>query len=258
MANKDYNPAQIVAALRAGGSTSGQNPLRVLLALAANPSAYAQLVGQSGAELASSGLSQFDPNAEYDPSAINSVSVRYSMMPEKYQQFIADWFATVQKYGGMTSAVSAARRNFRENEQYGLTVDERDSLLNDLVKDTPKYLNAETQKQKKQYTAFLKQRKAKGITSGDPTAATSEYLQKITGVKGLPSDLPTSIEMLAKAKGEEYKQKLMQGKLPMSEKRASEMAAKFMSEFSVKAKEKKVNPMLFGMKSLVYKNLFGG
>lgn len=256
MAKKDYSPSQIVAALRAGGSTSGQNPLRVLLSLAANPAAYAQLVAQSQTQLESSGLSKFDPTYDYDPSAVNTVAVRYNMMPEKYQKFIADWFATMKKEGGRSQAIQPAVQYFRDSEDYGLTRDERNSLLGDLVKDTPKYMSAEAQMQKQQFTAFLQKRKSSGISSNDPTAATSEYLQKITGVKGLPSDLPTSIEMLSKQKGEEFRKKMIaSGK---SEKRASEMAAKFMSEFAVKAKEKKVDPMLFGMKSLVYKNLFGG
>lgn len=252
---KSLSNEQIIALLGAGGSTKDvANPIRVLLALAQNPQMLSTL--RQGATQKVEEYSQFDPTYEYDPSTnVNQVELRYKMMPSNYQSLIKAWFDTARKYGGQTGQMNLAEQQLRQDETLGLTQSERDGLLDDLKKNTDRFMNAEAARQKAQYSSFIKSRKDKGLTSFDPTVTSEEYLSGKTGVSGL-TQLPTSLDELAKQKTDVFRKAMLaRGK---SEKQVSEMADLFAKTFTSKAKEKKISPAMFGLSSVLKKNIFGG
>lgn len=258
MAKKKKNSLsneQIIALLGAGGSTKDvANPIRVLLALAQNPQMLSTL-RQSATQKVDE-YSQFDPTYEYDPSTnVNQIELRYKMLPSNYQPLIKAWFDTARKYGGQSAQMTLAGQQLRQDETLGLTRSERDSIVRDLENSTEKFMNAEAARQKAQYSSFVKLRKEKGLTSFDPTVASEQYLSGKTGVSGL-TQLPTSIDELAKQKTDVFRKAMLaRGK---SEKQVSEMADLFSKTFVSKAKEKKISPAMFGLSSVLKKNIFGG
>jgi hypothetical protein len=89
----------------------------------------------------------------------------------------------------------------------------------------------------------------------NPEEATGQYLTSRTGVTGLEG-IATSIDELAKQKSNEFRKAMIaRGK---SEQRASELTDQFLKTFTAKAKEKKINPALVGITSVLKKNLLGG
>lgn len=256
-AKKKTSLEQILATLQMGGETSGVSPLKVLLALATKPDVYSQVVSGARTSLAGSGLDQFDPEFDYDPSAYNPILTRYESMPERFVPLARHYFGSVRNAGGNQKLMAEEYNKLLKDESWGLDISERQSLLSQMKKDEKAFLSAEDSVNKAQFKAFMSARKKAGIAGGaDATRATNDYLEQVTGVRGLSADLPTTLEALTKAKTDEFKTRLLaSGK---SEKTASEMAAQFMTQFAAKAKEKKVNPLLFGLKSVLVKNALGG
>jgi hypothetical protein len=252
---KGLSAKQIVALLGMGGSTAGAaDPLQVLFALAQNPQALTSL-RRSGMETVQE-ASRFDPLYEYDPSTnVNEVLMRYRMMPAEYQPLVNKFFNTGSKVGGNEAAWNAARKQLLQDETLGLDTTARSGLLDQMWNDRDKFINQEAKRQKSQYAAFMKMRKEKGFTSMDPDVATEQYLSAQTGVKGL-SELPTTIEELAKQKTEQFRAALQ--KSGKGTQKISELADQFSKQFLVKAKEKKINPSLLGVSGLIKKNLLGG
>lgn len=256
-AKKKTSLEQILATLQMGGETSGVSPLKVLLALATKPDVYSQVVSGARTSLAGSGLDQFDPEFDYDPSAYNPILSRYESMPERFVPLARHYFGSVRNAGGNEMLLTEEENRLLNDESWGLDISERQSLLDQMKKDKKAFLSAEDSVKKAQFKAFMSARKQAGIAGGaDATRATNDYLEQVTGVRGLSADLPTSLDALAKRKTAEFKTKLLsQGR---SEKTASEMAAQYLTQFTTKAKEKKVNPLLFGLKSVLGKNVLGG
>lgn len=251
---KNLSAEQILAALEAGGSTESVNPLRVLLALATNPERLAAL-RSSGREVVDQ-YSQFDPEFDYDPAAnVNTTLVRYRMMPSEYQGLIKKFFDTAAATGGNKKLMAQARKQLLLDNSLVPDQSSRESLLNQMMDDVDNFVSDEASRQKKQYSAFMEFRKNKGFTSMNPEEATGQYLASRTGVTGLEG-IATSIDELAKQKSNEFRKAMIaRGK---SEQRASELTDQFLKTFTAKAKEKKINPALVGITSVLKKNLLGG
>lgn len=257
-----YTTEQIVQfLLQSGGDASALKSLKIpktqlLAAVLSSPELVSQF--RQGAEKQTAKYGQFDPTQIYNPTeAANTVQLKYAQMPEKYSSFAKDFLDQVAAVGGNTYEVEQIAQKYRKNPeaymaQYGLSVDEFDPLVNDLVKDAPNFAGAEVARQKKQFAAFNTQRKEAGITS-TPTAL-GDVLTKQTGLKGLEA-LPTSLEDVASSKAKELAASLDKQNLPPRVKQ--QIMGSFQTQFLSQAKKKKLPVAAFSAAELVKKNLFG-
>jgi hypothetical protein len=158
------------------------------------------------------GLDSFREDFEYDPdSNINSVSMAYDAMPEKYRDLSKVYFGQIKETGGVKTGVDTVNKAlFEDNREqlkteFGLTDDEFDSFKNDLKKDADNFIEQENTRKRNQMKAFINRKKEYGVEEGvDPAEA---VLAKTSGFRGL-SSLPMSFEDFSKAESERFGKKL--------------------------------------------------
>lgn len=255
MAANDLTAGDILSSIKAKMGSKRSSAAKLLQSFVANPSLYNQMVAGSVQQV--SPYAQFNPDYEYDPASnINSVMMRYSTMPAQYQPLIQAWFGTVKKYGGNNADITNARSQLINDTSFGLDRNSQYQLLDQMYKDSKKFVSAETSREKSQYKAYQSARQKLGVVSGDPMKATTEYISNVLGIKGLPENIPNSLEELTRQKTEEYRQSLVSK--GNSEKRASELANMFSAQFLAKAQAKKVNPALMSLAPAIKRLLMGG
>jgi hypothetical protein len=157
------------------------------------------------------GLVSFREDFEYDPdSNINSVSMAYDAMPEKYRFLAKDYFDAIKESGGVKTEIDKANKAFEDSrnelmQKYGFDDNEFDSFKNDLKKDAEGFVEQENTRRRNQMKAFMGKKKDYGIKEG--VSAAEGVLAKQSGFKGL-STLPMSFEDFSKAESESFSKKL--------------------------------------------------
>ena len=217
MAAKKLSREQIAKLLQLSGGNIeavtdlGINPNQVLATLLSSPELLTSARTRAQSQAQELGLDSFREDFEYDPdSNINSVSMAYDAMPEKYRLLAKDYFDAVKDSGGVKTEIDKANKAFEDSrdalmQQYGFTDDEFDSFKNDLKKDAEGFVEQENTRKRNQMKAFINRKKEYGIKEGvDPAEA---VLAKTSGFKGL-STLPMSFEDFSKAESESFSKKL--------------------------------------------------
>ena len=190
----------------------GVNPNQVLAVLLSSPELLTSARTKAQSQAEELGLDSFREDFEYDPdSNINSVSMAYEAMPEKYRDLANVYFTQLKTTGGVKTGIDTVNKTIFEDSReqlktdFGLTDDEFDSFKNDLKKDAEGFIEQENTRKRNQMKAFINRQKEYGIKEGvDPAEA---VLSKASGFSGL-SSLPMSFEDFSKAESESFTKKL--------------------------------------------------
>ena len=242
---------QIVKYLLGGGSykeltKGGLTQKQILAAIFSSPKNLKSIQDYVSGEVKP--YETYDATKAYDTDTPNQVRAKYEMYGPTYRTLVDDFFNTVDNAGGNQTKVDAFVNdlNSRMDEasaHYGIPKDELSTTLAGLQKDTKKYV---TQHQKNQFAAFQKQRKAKGISSGE--TAKQDYMKKLTGVGGL-ADVSTTLEDLAKKRAAAWAAKRY-GENVGSEQ-AKAQIADYEKSFMETAKKKKRGALHYGAKEIL-------
>jgi hypothetical protein len=217
MASRKLSREQIAKLLQlTGGNIEavtdlGVNPNQVLAVLISSPELLTSARTKAQSQAEELGLDSFREDFEYDPETnINSVSMAYDAMGDKYRGLATQYFDALRETGGTKVEIDKANENFRtrRNEMmdaFGLTDDEFDSFTNDLKKDAESFVEQENTRRRNQMKAFMGRQKEYGIKEG--VSATEGVLAKQSGFRGL-SSLPLSFEDFSKAESERLSKEL--------------------------------------------------
>jgi hypothetical protein len=218
MATKKLTREQIARLLQLSGGNIGAvtdlgvNPNQVLAALLSSPELLTSARTRAESQAEELGLDSFREDFEYDPdSNINSVSMAYEAMPEKYRDLAKVYFTQIKDTGGVKTGIDTVNKTMLEDSreqlktEFGFTDDEFDSFKNDLKKDAEGFVEQENTRRRNQMKAFMGKKKDYGIKEG--VSAAEGVLAKQSGFKGL-STLPMSFEDFSKAESESFSKKL--------------------------------------------------
>jgi|688.fasta_scaffold456742_2 hypothetical protein len=218
MASKKLSREQIAKLLQlTGGNIEavtdlGVNPNQVLAVLISSPELLTSARTKAQSQAEELGLDSFREDFEYDPETnINSVSMAYDAMPEKYRDLAKVYFNQIKDTGGNKTGIDTVNKTiFKDSREqlktdFGLTDDEFDSFTNDLKKDAESFIEQENTKRRNQMKAFMGRQKEYGIKEG--VSATEGVLAKQSGFRGL-SSLPLSFEDFSKAESERLSKEL--------------------------------------------------
>jgi hypothetical protein len=190
----------------------GVNPNQVLAVLLSSPDLFGSARTRAQSQAEELGLDSFREDFEYDPDTnINSVSMAYDAMPEKYRDLAKIYFTQIRDTGGVKTGIDTVNKTMLEDSreqlktEFGFTDDEFDSFKNDLKKDAEGFVEQENTRRRNQMKAFMGRQKEYGIEEG--VSAAEGVLAKQTGFRGL-SSLPMSFEDFSKAESESFAKKM--------------------------------------------------
>lgn len=263
MSTKRFKQSDIVAYLLNGGdittlSDLGVSQKNLMAAFISSPELVNKFRKQADEEYQP--YASFQSGYSYDPATdINEVESKYYAMPEKYGAFAKNFWDKVKSVGANPTEVARIKKQYDDNrdiykQQSGMTDDEFDELFTSLKKDVENFQLAESKREKKQYGAYIKQRKKLGITE-EGEAAKDQYLGAKTGVLGL-TEMPTSYEDFAGQKSDKFIQALAKSRgAKFSPKAKKRYQAQFEAELK---KQTGGDYQKFVVQDLLKKNLLGG
>ena len=191
MAKKNLTTAQIIMLLNSSGgdiASTGLSKKQILKAFISSPDLVKKF--QDDANTATEKYQQFDPSFVYNEGQnSNATEDKYLAMGPKYQAFVKDYFEKISDDSSTENAYKIAE-GFRSKadiaeKKYGLTAAEMEALIIPLTSE--KELNSfranKAAREKSQYVAFNQKKLDLGLNN--PETATENYLEKVTGIKGL-------------------------------------------------------------------------
>jgi hypothetical protein len=181
-------------------ASTGLSKKQILKAFLSSPSLLQKF--QETAGEAVSPYQQFDPSHVYNPTEVaNSVQYKYMSMGQKFQPFVQDYWKAIAKDtspAGINKTLATTRERIPlMAKEYGLSEQEINDILTPMQdpKEISSFQKVEASRQKAQFKAFNEQKVKLGIKSKD--TAGEDYLQKLTGLKGL-SEVPNNEQFVEK------------------------------------------------------------
>lgn len=189
-----------------GGDTSmltnaGVSTGQIIKALINKPEVLSTL--QKSASRNVTGFGRFYKEKVYDPAyELNDVEAKYRNMNPNIAKFATDFWSKIREQGSDTTTFNYVKDTYDKNKDavlgnFNITPDQYDDVVAMMDADINDFRKAEVSRQRKQYTAYTKKRKALGITSRETAA--NDYLKTQTGITGL-ADVPATLEDFTKSK----------------------------------------------------------